>query len=102
MVSKGIKMLMDHNLLINTYNAFNTRNIETALAAMHPAVEWPNGMEGGYVHGHSEGRDAWTRQGGLIDPYVEPQHCKTDETGQIMVDVHQVVRDRAGNILSDQ
>jgi ketosteroid isomerase-like protein len=95
-------MLMDYNLLTNTYNAFNTRDIEAALAVMHPAVEWPNGMEGGYVHGRSEVRDYWTRQWGLIDPHVEPQHFETDETGRIMVDVHQVVRDWAGNTLSDQ
>jgi hypothetical protein len=32
--------------------AYDARELERALAAMHPEVDWPNGMEGGYVHGH--------------------------------------------------
>jgi hypothetical protein len=32
--------------------AFNARDIDGALAAMHPTVAWPNGMEAGTVHGH--------------------------------------------------
>ena len=38
-------------LLKRTYEAFNARDLETALAAMKPDVEWPNGMEGGTVQG---------------------------------------------------
>jgi ketosteroid isomerase-like protein len=55
------------------YAAFNERRIEEALALMEPDVEWPNGMEGGTVHGHTGVRDYWTRQWGLIDPHVEPR-----------------------------
>lgn len=59
-------------------------------------------MEGGRVHGHDGVRDYWTRQWDLIDPHVEPQGFRTDEAGEIVVDVHQVVHDRAGNLLADQ
>jgi len=38
-------------LLQRTYAAFNARDLETALAAMHPDVTWPNGMEGGTLRG---------------------------------------------------
>ena len=69
---------------------------------MHPEVDWPNGMEGEYVHGHDAVRDYWTRQWRLIDPHVEPRHFAADETGRIVVDVHQIVRDRAGNVVTDQ
>jgi hypothetical protein len=95
-------MLTDLDLLTNAYKAFNARDIDAALAAMHPEVDWPNGMEGGRVHGHSGVRDYWTRQWSFIDPHVEPRRFGTDATGRIIVDVHQIVRDRAGNIRADQ
>lgn len=31
------------------YTAFEARDIDSALAAMHPDVDWPNGMERGTV-----------------------------------------------------
>jgi hypothetical protein len=91
-----------YDLLTSVYQAFNSRDIETALAAMHPDVDWPNGMEGGRVQGHSGVREYWTRQWTLIDPHVEPRGFDTDETGQVVVDVHQVVHDMDGNLLADR
>lgn len=64
-------MLTDRDLLIATYQAFNRRDIETALAAMHPLVDWPNGMESGSIHGHSALRNYWTQQWTMIDPHIE-------------------------------
>jgi hypothetical protein len=84
------------------YAAFNARDIETALAALHPDVVWPNGMEGGYVHGQSAARDYWTYQWGMIDPQVEPVNIAPNDTGHLVVDVHQIVRDLAGNVITDQ
>ncbi len=95
-------MRTNRDLLTDAYHAFNARDIDAALAAMHPDVDWPNGMEGGRVHGHDGVRDYWTRQWRAIDPHVEPRGFGTDESGRIIVDVHQVVRDRAGNVLADQ
>lgn len=91
----------DRDLLNEVYRAFNARDIETVLAHLHPAVEWPNGMEGGYVHGHDGVRAYWTRQWGMIDPSVEPRGFRA-EAGRIAVDVHQVIRDRAGAVLREQ
>jgi ketosteroid isomerase-like protein len=90
------------DLLHRAYTAFNARDLETALSTMHPDVLWPNGMEGGYFNGHDEVRAYWTRQWGMIDPRVEPFSFERDEAGRIKVEVHQVVRDRAGAVLSDQ
>jgi len=88
-------------LLTAAYEAFNARDIERALATMHPDVEWPNGMEGGYVHGREAVRAYWTRQWTTIDPHVEPRGFRAD--GQrVVVDAHQVVRDRAGAIVTDR
>jgi ketosteroid isomerase-like protein len=89
-------------LLTAVYAAFNRRDIEQVLALMRPDVDWPNGMEGGRVHGCDEVRAYWRRQWGIIDPHVEPVRVEDDETGNTVVDVHQVIRDLSGNILKDQ
>ena len=52
-------------LLRRAYAAFNARDIDAVLSMMHPNVEWPNAMEGGYVYGHDGVREYWTRQWGL-------------------------------------
>lgn len=94
--------MTDEQLIARAYAAFNARDIDGALGTMHPDVAWPNGMEGGTVHGHGAVRDYWTRQWSLIDPRVEPRHFETDPAGRIVVDVHQVVRDRAGTVVKDE
>ncbi|MVM34091.1 ketosteroid isomerase [Spirosoma sp. HMF4905] len=88
-------------LLVNTYAAFNARAIDEVLTTMHPDVDWPNGWEGGRVIGHEAVRDYWTRQWAVLDPRVEPLRFETDPIGHIVVDVHQVVKDPSGSILSD-
>ncbi len=75
--------------------------LEAVLARMQPDVVWPNGMEGGYVYGHEGVRDYWTRQWAILDPHVEPLEINRDEKGRFVVEVHQVVRDAEGKLLSD-
>jgi hypothetical protein len=87
-------------VLRQAYAAFNARDIDAALAVMRPDVVWPNGMEGGYVHGHDQVRAYWTRQWGMIDPHVKPVRF-THEDGRVVVDVEQVVQDLAGAVLVD-
>jgi hypothetical protein len=89
-------------LLKKTYASFNARDIDGALAAMKSDVEWPNGMEGGTVHGHQGVRAYWTRQWGMINPHVDPLTFSDDGSGRIIVGVHQVVRDLTGKLLSDR
>ena len=89
-------------LLADAYAAFNARDVDAALATMHPDVAWPNGMEGGWVYGREAVRAYWTRQWGIIDPRVEPRRFTTGAEGRVVVDVHQVVRDRAGTVVTDQ
>jgi ketosteroid isomerase-like protein len=89
-------------LLQRAYAAFNARDIDGALATMRPDVVWPNGMEGGTVHGHEGVRSYWTRQWGMIDPHVDPVSFSEDESGRIVVEVHQLVRDLTGKQLLDR
>ena len=89
-------------LLRRAYEAFNLCNIESAIATMHPKVDWPNGMEGGRVHGHQEVRDYWQRQFTSIDSRVDPERIEPGPDGCIVVTVRQVARDHAGKLLSDE
>ena len=68
-VTEGVTAT-DRETLRRAYAAFNARDIEGALAAMHPDVEWANGMDGGFVHGHRAVREYWTRQCGSRDSGV--------------------------------
>ncbi len=95
-------METDETFIRRIYAAFNARDLDTLLAAMHPEVVWPNGMEGGYLHGRDAVRAYWTRQWGQIDPRVEPQRIAAEADGSLRVTVHQVVRDLAGTVLADQ
>ena len=97
-----VGMQSRRELLTAVYAAFNRRDIEGVLEWMRPDVDWPNGMEGGRVHGYDEVRAYWRRQWGILDPHVEPVRMEDDETGHTVVDVHQVVCDLSGNILKDQ
>ena len=89
-------------LLRKAYAAFNARDLDGALATMCPDVVWPNGMEGGTVHGHDGVRAYWTRQWGMIDPHVDPKTFETDSAGRIVVGVHQVVRELSGKVRLDR
>jgi ketosteroid isomerase-like protein len=88
--------------LAAVYAAFNARDVDRALAALHPDVDWPNGFEGGRVHGRAAVREYWRRQWELIDPRVEPRGFSTEADGRVAVDVRQVVHDRAGVLLKDE
>ena len=88
-------------LLRRAYAAFNARDIDGALALMHADVDWPNGMEGGRVHGHREVGEYWRRQFELIDSRVEPQRIEQRPNGHVVVTVGQVVRDRTGQVISE-
>jgi ketosteroid isomerase-like protein len=89
-------------LLRDVYDAFNRRDIDAAVAAMHPDVDWPNAFEGGRVHGHAEVREYWTRQFGQIDPRVEPLRFDATDDGRIAIAVHQLVRALDGSVLADR
>lgn len=68
---------------------------------MHPDVDWPNGMDGGRERGIDAVRAYWTRQFGLIDSHVEPVGFRDESDGRVAVEVHQVVRNLGGAIMSD-
>jgi hypothetical protein len=95
-------MAEEFEVLSQVYDAFNAREIDVVLAQLAPDVDWPNGMEGGRVHGRAAVREYWLRQWSVIDPRVEPRHFAVDDAGLIVVDVHQTVRDLSGKVVVDQ
>jgi hypothetical protein len=95
---------MDAEELLRTvYAAFNARDIDAVLVAMTDDVDWPNAWEGGRLMGQQAVRDYWTRQWAAIDPHVDPVAIgpRVGEHGvRVAVDVEQVVRDLAGEVVA--
>ena len=96
------RMSDEVDFLKRVYGRFNARDMETVLAAMHEDVIWANGMEGGHVRGREGVRSYWTRQWAMVDPHVEPVAFARGPEGEVVVEVHQVVRDLNGNLLADK
>jgi ketosteroid isomerase-like protein len=89
-------------ILGSAYRAFNSRDLEAAIALMHPEVDWPNAWEGGRLMGREAVRDYWTRQFAAISSQVEPEGFAEEPDGSVTVDVHAVVHDaRSGELVSD-
>lgn len=89
-------------LLRAAYAAFNSRDIDAALALMTPDVAWPRAFKGGFVRGYEGVRAYWREQWTEINPHVEPVAFYPEEAGRFLVDAHQVVRDLAGAVLADE
>jgi len=88
-------------LLARLYDAFNRRDVEGAVAGLHPDVQWPNGWEGGWLHGREAVRTYWLRQWQEINPIVEPVGFSHPMASVVRVAVHQVVRDLTGAVTVD-
>ena len=92
----------DIKVLERIYNRFNARDIDGVLVALTDDVEWANGMDGGYVHGHEAVREYWTRQWAIVSPQVEPVGFRRSLEGSIIVEVRQSVCDVEGKPLQGQ
>ena len=89
------------DLIKHIYKRFNARDIDSILVHLDKNVHWSNGWEGGYVNGHGELRDYWTRQWKEIDPFVEPLAINLKQDGKVEVEVRQVAMDKSGKLLFD-
>ena len=95
-------MTAETQLLREAYAAFNARNIDAVVSLMTADIEWPRAFKGGFVRGKEEVRDYWTEQWGEINATVEPISFHEDGTGNVLVEVHQIVRDLQGVVLADE
>jgi len=87
-------------LLQHLYAAFNDQDVDRAFEVIHPDAVWANGMEGGLLNGHQSIREYWGRQWSYITWQVRPMRFKMTDPENIVVDVHQILRDLSGNIVS--
>jgi cation diffusion facilitator family transporter len=98
---RNLRVAYDDGMLRDLYAAFNARDIDAVLERLAPDVDWPNGMEGGRVHGRDAVREYWTRQFTLIDGHVDPVEITERDDGSVAVAVHQVVHSPDGELLQD-
>lgn len=96
------KLALEIELLRAAYKAFNMRDIDATLALMTPDVAWPKAFKGGFVRGTEEVCAYWMEQWSEINPHVEPIAFYSEDDGQVLVEVHQVVRDLVGAVLADE
>ena len=94
-------MVDSRTVIEQAYSAFNRRDVDGAFVLMTEDVSWPRASEGGTVIGKDEIRAYWTRQWADFDPQVEPLDITVEDEGKLRVRVHQLVRSRMGDVLSD-
>ncbi len=94
-------MSQQQEFLRKLYDAFNRREIETIISAMHPNVKWANGFEGGFVEGRDQVREYWTNQLKMIQPELRILKIETDQHNRHIVTVHEAVKDLDGKLLAD-
>ena len=68
---------------------------------MQQNVQWSKAWEGGYISGHNEIKEYWTRQWREINPKVEPVGFTERDNGSLEVLVRQKVKDLKGNSIFD-
>ena len=83
------------------YQLFNQRKVDQLLQLLTPDAHWPNGWEGGFVNGHKEIKDYWTRQWKEINPTVLSEKIFQLEDGRFEVLVKQIIKDMKGKVLLD-
>lgn len=89
-------------LLTQLYEAFNRRDIEAVVGAMHPDVDWPNLFGDGRRRGREAVRAMWRDQFAQIDPEATPIGFTANPDGSVTVKINYVVRNREGRIFTDE
>ena len=90
-------------MLKEMYRAFNTRDIDGALAHLHPDVDWTDGLTGSRLHGRAAVRRTWEKQWQTLDRRAEPLAIDVDPSGDTArVRVHRLVTSRDGTILDNR
>jgi ammonia channel protein AmtB len=96
----GTSRLVDETI-VRLYAAQNSRDIDAVLSRLHATIRWPNGWEGTSLEGSDAVRASLTRQWGELNPTVTPLRSHRVAGGWIEVDVHQVLRNPDGVVITD-
>ncbi|RYG68507.1 nuclear transport factor 2 family protein [bacterium] len=93
---------IDRQNLQDFYGAFNQHDVEAVLNSLQPDVQWANGTEGGFVHGIDNVREYWRQQFEQTHTELEILSVDFDERDRAVLKVHQILRDRDGNLIIEQ
>lgn len=85
-------------LLYEAYNAFNARDVEAALSLMEDNVEWYDGTENFPVRGREAVRKHLLTEWRRHPPHVEPVGLEDRPNGNIVMHIHEQIKDTHGNI----
>ena len=77
------------NFFQDLYKNFNDRNIDLVIFQMTGHVKWAKGMEGGYIYGHDDVNEYWTRQFTMVSATVTPVQFDIGDN-IVKIKVHQV------------
>ena len=93
---------MTHERLIrDAYAAFNRKDADAALNALHRDVTWADG-KGGVLHGHDEVRKHWLEQWAGSSPTIELLGFAHEHTGRVTANIRLVIRNARGEVVSDR
>ena len=96
----GSSRLIDETI-VRLYAAQHARDLDAVIAHLHPSISWPNGWEGGSLHGTDAVRELLTRQWAELGLSLTPVRSHRVRGGWIEVDVHQVLSDQDGVVITD-
>jgi ketosteroid isomerase-like protein len=91
----------DEDTIRQAYAAFNDRDIERAVTMMDPNVEWPDVVDGGFVHGHGGVRRHWRDVFASADTRIEINDLARRPDRSVAAHVRQVVVGPGGQTLSE-
>lgn len=83
------------------YDANQRRDLEAFRALVAPQLEWPDVTRGGVLTSPEAVADYWAYNDSIIRVEITPVEIHVAEDGRIVVDVNQVVWNRAGKLWSD-
>jgi hypothetical protein len=83
-------------LLTRLYKAFNDKDVVTLVEGMHPAVSWPDLLEGGRIEGRAALADYWARQFLLVTPEATPVEMRELSDDRVLVRLHYFVKAAEG------
>lgn len=89
-------------LLTRLYEAFNRKDIDAVVSALHPEISWPDLFGGGRLQGHQAMREMWRDQFSQIDPEATPLAFTTLPDGRVRVEISYVVRTLDGKLFTDE
>jgi ketosteroid isomerase-like protein len=89
-------------LLTKVYEAYNRRDFDALSANLHPRIDWPDQIAGGRLIGREAVRAYWARNDRMIQVESAPVTFTLLADGRTCVEVNQVVRNKAGQVWSDQ